>query len=277
MDIDKVHPALREVVSAFLLKSKYPFKLQPRGRYVECLDEGNFNHYNEGVMFIDPNYEEENAGEIRVKRDSNDRIVFCVKGREEVSPRRKTYSDRHTKETRDTKKVLRLMLNAVVPYSLQEIARFKSKYIGQHIHAWCHEYEAKVHEPIRNLGTSYLAVVREMQNLKNLNVPLVTAEFKRVMEDTLAYHEENKYRTTTKVQKVFVTYRDDGIHTFSYDENEEEKIYANFNELPEDIRGKLAFLKMLRDNDSLSEVGLRVDEKNFWVIKMSPRVDERNV
>ena len=275
IDIDQVHPIMRELVSAFLLKRNHPLKMVPIGRWLAY--QGDASTYNEGVKFVDPNYEAEGVGEVRLKTDPSGRLVFSVLGREEVSPRRKTYSDRHTKETRNVKKALKLMLDMLTPYSLQEIANLRGKRIGQRIYEWRNEHDNKVHEPIRILGASYLAVIKEMQNLKNLNVPLVTAEFKRVMEHTLAYHEENKYRTTAKVHKVFITYRDDGVHTLDDSEIPSEKVYPTYEMLPEDIRGKIAFLKMLKDGEDIPEVGLRMDDKNFWVVKISPRVDERNV
>jgi hypothetical protein len=277
MNIEQVHPTLRPLVNAFLLKSKYPFEIQPTGRYVEHrpLDGSPAETYHSGIKFIDPNYLDEHAGAIRTEDDD----MFCVTGLEVVAPRRKDYVAQRTKRTKQEKSVLKLMLKMIKPYSMAEIAGKKAKLLHQHLRAWRNELNSKVTEPIHNLGQSHRAVIAEMQNLKALGVPLVTAEFRKVMEDTLAYHDENEYRAHTKVTRSFVHYRKDGIHVHNSDLSPHipNAVYPNFDALPEDIRGKLAFLKMLKDNEDIPEVGIRLDANTFWVLNMPARVAKGNV
>lgn len=276
MKTENIHPKLRTFVNAFMLKNKYPFEMHPTGRYTECRDtNGELNSYNDGVKFIDPHHREEVAGTIRIE----DGGVFLVMGREIIAPRRKDYIAQRTKKTQQESNVLKLMLRMIKPFTLEQIASSKSTKIHTHLRTWRTELHEKVTAPIFNLGQSHRAVIAEMQNLKNLGVPLVTAEFRKLMEDTLAYHEEHEYRMNVKVTRSFVTYREEGIHVHNTELSPHlpNALYANFNELPEDIRSKVAFLKMIKDGEEIPEVGLRVDANNFWVLNMPARVAKGNV
>lgn len=279
MKPENIHPKLRTFVNAFMLKNKYPFEMHPTGRYTECRDtNGELNSYNDGVKFIDPHHREEVAGTIRIE----DGGVFLVIGREVIAPRRKDYIAQRTKKTQQESNVLKLMLRMIKPFTLEQIASSKSNKIRTHLHTWRYELQEKVSQPINELTNARLAIVRELQNLKDLGVPLVTPEFRKLMEDTLAYNEEHEYRMNVKVTRSFVTYREDGIYVHNddapllgmYTPNE---VYPDFNSLPEDIRSKVAFLKMLKDGEEIPEVGLRVDANNFWVLNMPARVAKGNV
>jgi hypothetical protein len=165
----------------------------------------------------------------------------------------------------------------ITPYTLEDIAQSQHKSVREHLRDWRYEYDSKVKEPLRQLASSHMAMVKELKNLKALGVSFVTQEFRDIAEQTLAYHDEHEYRENAKVAQIFVTYRDDGIHVFDNNASPKEQVYTSFDTLPEDTRGKVAFLKMLKDGDSIPETGLRVDSKTFWILKMSERVSKGNV
>lgn len=271
--IDQVHPAIRDLVNTFLLKSKYPFEMIAHGGQVMRGEET----YNKGVAFWDNNFDRDHAGKLRIEVDKKDRLVFVITGREEVSPRRRTLDERWSKRTTDPKKVMKLMLSMITPYTLEDIARSQRQPVLEHLRGWRYEYDSKVKEPLRQLGNSHMAMIKELKNLKALGVNFVTQEFRDIAEQTLAYNDEHEYRGNAKVAQIFVTYRDDGIHVFDNNASPKEQVYTSFDTLPEDTRGKVAFLKMLKDGDSIPETGLRVDSKTFWILKMSERVSKGNV
>jgi hypothetical protein len=91
--------------------------------------------------------------------------------------------------------------------------------------------------------------------------------------ETLAYHDEYEYRQSARVTKMFVSIREDGIHTTT---DGLLQVYPTFDSLHKDTQGKLAMLKMLKDGDSIPEVGIRIDAKTFWVLTMPERVDAGN-
>jgi hypothetical protein len=272
--LDIVHPTLRPLVSAFLLKSKYPYTLEVGGRTVSIpVEDGEdqYGTFSMRVNFFDPNYTHSSVGSVRliVKKDAS--LTYGVMGRKEVAPRRRTTEDRYTKTSTDTKKVLKMMRHMITPYTLQEISGYYDNRIGEAILPWKTELYSKTRVPYQRL--TYDTMVKELRNLQSLGVNFVTSEFRGMMEETLAYHDEYEYRNTTPIIKMFVSIREDGVHTMA---DGQLAIYSTFDSLPKDTQGRLAILKMLKDGDNIPEVGIRIDAKTFWVLIMPERVDAGN-
>jgi hypothetical protein len=269
--IDQVHPALRSLVSTFLMKSRYPYALATFGSTKNVMDtDGQWRTFNVGVNFFDPNYPQ-GVGGIRLSFKSDNSITFVIRGRKEVAPRRKNFEDRCSKSSSDTTKVLKLMRQMIVPYTLREISEFYESRVEETLKPWRRELYSKTRAPFHRIN--YETVVKELRNLKTLGVELVTPEFRGMMEETLAYHDEYEYRQSVSVTKTFVSIREDGIHTTT---EGLLHVYPTFDSLHKNTQGKLAMLKMLKDGDSIPEVGIRIDAKTFWVLNMPERVDAGN-
>ena len=271
--IDQVHPDLRPLVSAFLMKSRYPYTLMTFGSTKNVMDtDGQWRTFNVGVSFIDPNYPNSSVGAIRLAfRPSDNSVTYVVRGRKEVAPRRRNIDDRCSKTSSDTTKALKLMRQMIVPYSLREISEFYEDCVETTLKPWKSQLYAKTRVPYQRL--SYEAMVKELRNLQSLGVDFITPEFRNMVTETLAYHDEYEYRQSVRVTKMFVSIREDGIHTTM---DGALAVYPAFDFLHKDTQGKLAMLKMLKDGDSIPEVGIRVDAKTFWVLTMPERVDAGN-
>lgn len=271
--IDQVHPDLRPLVSAFLMKSRYPYTLATFGSTKNVMDtDGQWRTFNMGVSFIDPNYPDSSVGAIKLAfRPSDNSVMYVVRGRKKVAPRRKTYEDQCSKSSSDTTKVLKLMRQMVVPYTLREVSEFYESRVDDTLKPWKSQLYAKTRVPYQRL--SYEAMVKELRNLQSLGVDFITPEFRTMATETLAYHDEYEYRQSARVTKMFVSIREDGIHTTT---DGLLQVYPTFDSLHKDTQGKLAMLKMLKDGDSIPEVGIRIDAKTFWVLTMPERVDAGN-
>lgn len=270
--IDQVHPTLRPLVSAFLMKSRYPYTLSTFGSTKNVIDtDGQWRTFNLGVNFFDPNYLHSSVGAIKLQWRGDNSIAFSVRGRKEVAPRRKNLEDRCSKTSSDETKVLKLMRQMITPYTLREISEFYDNRVEETLKPWRSQLYSKTRAPFHRIN--YETVVKELRNLKNLGVNLVTPEFRGMMEETLAYHDEYEYRQSVSVTKMFVSIREDGIHTTT---EGLLHVYPTFDSLHKDTQGKLAMLKMLKDGDSIPEVGIRIDAKTFWVLTMPERVDAGN-
>lgn len=269
--LEQVHPKLRPLVSAFLMKSKYPYTLMNCGRAVNVQDGGEWGIFSMTVSFYDPNYMLASAGSLKFGLKSDNTPFFMVVGRQVVAPRRKLTEDRFSKASSDEKKTLKLMRQMITPYTLNEISGFYTNRVEETLRPWRTALYSKTRVPYQRI--SYETVVAELRNLKNLGVNPVTSEFRGMMEETLAYHDEYEYRNSVPVTKAFLVIREDGIHTMV---NGALEMYHSFDALPKDYQGKLAILKMLKDGDSIPEVGIRIDAKTFWLFFMPERVDAGN-
>ena len=270
--LDLIHPTLRPLVNAFLMKSKYPYKIESAGRTTNVPDsEGQWKMYSLRVNFFDPNYTHTAVGSLRLIVKSDGGLTYGVTGRKEVAPRRRNLEDRFSKTSTDEKKVLKMMCQMIVPYTLREISGFYEKSVVEALKPWRAELLAKTRAPYQKL--TYHTMVKELRNLQSLGVSFVTSEFRDMVEETLAYHDEHEYRTNVPVVKMFVSIREDGIHTTM---DGALVVYPTFDMLPKDLQGKLAILKMLKDGDNIPEVGVRIDSNTFWLLIMPERVDAGN-
>ena len=271
--IDQVHPDLRPLVSAFLMKSRYPYTLSTFGSTKHVIDtDGQWRTFNMGVNFFDPNYPHSSVGAIKLAfRPSDNSVMYVVRGRKEVTTRRRNFEDRCSKTSSDETKVLKLMRQMITPYTLREISEFYESRVEETLKPWKSQLYSKTRAPYHRIN--YETVVKELRNLKTLGVELVTPEFRGMMEETLAYHDEYEYRQSVRVTKTFVSIREDGIHTTT---DGLLQVCPTFDSLHKDTQGKLAMLKMLKDGDSIPEVGIRIDAKTFWVLTMPERVDAGN-
>jgi hypothetical protein len=272
--LDDVHPKLRPLVSAFLMKSKYPYRLEAAGRLLDVREDGSDknNMYNTDVRFFDPNYTRSLVGSLKLVDKKDGGMTLSVRGRKVVAPRRRSAEDQRSKTSSDEQKVLKLMCQMITPYTLKEISEFYAKRVGEALEPWKHALYSKTRAPYHKL--TYETMVKELRNLKDLGVNFITSEFRGMMEETLAYHDEYEYRNTVIVEKMFVSIREDGIHTVK--DGAISQVYPTFDTLPIDYQGKLAILKMLKDGDSIPEVGIRIDAKTFWVFYMPERIDAGN-
>jgi hypothetical protein len=269
--LDNIHPTLRPLVSAFLTKSKYPYTLESAGRTVDVKEGEGFKLFSLRVNFFDPNYTRSAVGRLSLIVGRNAGITFGVMGRKEVAPRRRSVEDRYTKTSTDEKKVLKLMRQMITPYTLKEVSDFYDNRVDEALKPWKSELYSKTRVPYQRLY--YDAMVKELRNLKDLGVNLITPEFRNMMEETLTYHDEYEYRNNTRLEKLFVSIREDGIHMMG---NGTPTFHHTFDSLPVDYQGRLAILKMLKDGDSIPEVGIRIDAKTFWLLIMPERVDAGN-
>lgn len=270
--IDQVHPDLRPLINAFLMKSRYPYTLMTFGSTKNVMDtDGQWRTFNVGVNFIDPNYSRSSVGALRLSFKSDNSVMYVVRGRKEVAPRRRNIDDRCSKTSSNETKTLKLMRQMITPYTLREISEFYDNRVEETLNPWRRELYSKTRAPYHKIN--YETMVKELRNLQSLGINFVTSEFRGMMEETLAYHDEYEYRNSVQVTKMFVSIREDGIHTTMAGQL---VVYPTFDLLPKDTQGKLAMLKMLKDGDNIPEVGIRIDVKTFWVLTMPERVDGGN-
>lgn len=270
--IDQVHPKLRPLVSAFLMKSRYPYTLELYGATKNVMDtDGQWRTFSVGVNFVDPNYSRSPVGGLKLTVKSDNTAAYVVRGRKVVAPRRKMEDDQKSKVSSDDTKVLKLMRQMITPYTLLEVSKFYGNRVDETLKPWRQELYSKTRAPYHKI--TYETMVKELRNLQSLGINFVTSEFRGMMEETLAYHNEYEYRQSVSVARMFVSIREDGIHTTM---NGQLAVYPAFDFLHKDTQGKLAMLKMLKDGDSIPEVGIRIDAKTFWVLNMPERVDAGN-
>lgn len=178
--------------------------------------------------------------------------------------------DRRTqKRTKDLKKMLRYMRDFVKPLSAKEIAVNTRDVLSSRIGRWKHE----AIEKMRNTcDFDRDAVMEELVRMRAVGYKPQTAVMARIMEQGIDAWEEAKRRSERKVMQVHVFMNpDESVEVFCDDNlgyggiNHGVTVFNSLTEAPVNIQQSIAMLRMLEDKTHVPEVGVKVDERNYWV------------
>jgi transposase-like protein len=269
--IDQVHPKLRPLVKDFLLKCKYPFKLQGSGRYLRVTEDGSIGEddvrYHETINFFDPNAETMgHAGAIRWKQnDFNGPYKYRIVTRNVIHQKYTDSERRRSVETLVETRVLKEMLKYIKPFTIHDIAREHDSTSRTLIESWKSEHYRDARDSFRGIPDS--SFVRELHNLKAQGVTFVTEEFNRMANVALDAYAETERRQKTIFHQYFVRFAKDGrvvVRKFDGEVTE----YNAFEQLPDFIQETIGMLRIMNeDTPRLIGIGARCSENLYWVIQ----------
>lgn len=267
--IDDVHPSLRSVVKEFLLKCKYPFRLELAGVYqpVRETPDGEFKDYRTGVSFIDPAYPHlfEKAGKLMWHLTPHLTTVYVYRtvSRNTLHQKFNDSERRRAVDTADPKRAVRVMLQHITPLTLREVAA-KSRRIGEALVGdWRSEFIPK---ELDLLGTlSRKSMYEEFTNLLSQNVTFVTKEFQAVVETGLHKYEQWEKRRQTDVTLWYVHFSDNGIMVL----NPQEQMgrFTAFELLPDFIQEAVSMVNLSPSVTHIPGFVTQVNPTDYWVMK----------
>lgn len=179
-------------------------------------------------------------------------------------------SSYETKVTNNMTKARKILADYVRPYTPYELTKYLHNDASNAFLAWKHEFGDQVRKLTYYLGAS--DILEEVANFVETGIPYGSSKFKELMTpEKLELIRVSKSRDTD-MPKKHVYVQPDGV-VFSCDA---EKVWGNFTmgevstynniyELPDDVRGNVALLRMAEDKAVVNKVGLRLDANSFWV------------
>ncbi len=267
--IDQLHPNLRELTSNFLLKCKYPYILASMGS--QTLVDGNSTSGYTGVAFIDPNNPDgDMAGALRyawIGRHGNRRLVFRIVSREDQTDKHAYDRERRrSKETKDAKKVLNLMLKLIVPFTPQDISDEFAPLADREISNWRREHYQDGYRAFEELNASIVA--EEVKHLVSLGVEFKTAAFKKLVDGALPKYEEYRRRGKYSPECYFVNIKEGkGIDVTKRGNDTFLEHYNKFEDMPKLLQEGVSLLKMLSDDEPMLPIGYKITSNTFWVFE----------
>lgn len=195
---------------------------------------------------------------------------------------RKGSPDYHTKKTSEWEKAAKILIDVAKPYEFSDAMKYNLHELNSSQNAWREELGRKARNHI-GYGShlDFHEVMREIKNLLDNGVPLVTQTFRKIATDSYPHYEEYIRRRDAKFDCFHVYLLDDGRVAVSYKKEDSNwkqddgppistTIYLSSEAIPEPVLGKYALLKMLGDKDKfIPEVGVRVSPREFYVIDPS--------
>lgn len=270
-----VDPELAKLVSMFYIRSATTLKHEydPHGQKVYFKDER--------FPQMDYRYKRTHLGSVRVEYENlmdKSNPIFVVQSRLINNQRYKNGStDFFTKESKSIDKTLKTMLDFVRPYSIDEVRRETVHDFTSTVDKWVYAAK-KEYNNIRIENRK--EIVEEMLHLKSLGVQFKTSAFRKLAEEVEGVYGEYKRRTETMFKAYHVVFTPNMIYVTEgelsktcYDDfnfksgDATPKAYQAVEMLPENILSSIGLLKMVNMKEPVDEVGLRVNENEFYILE----------
>ncbi len=185
----------------------------------------------------------------------------------------------HMVMTKDLNKAVKLAKKYLVPYTTTELAGVTYDTIHTHSNTVIHKAERAMRDtvdPLRNASV----MIAEMMHLIKQGAQFATAEFKKVASELEVKVQAFKEQEQRQVNACFVRIYNIGEDTYvdlQQAFNVRQNAYANralngnaihtykMSELPEYVAHAVASLSILEKNQYVDGVGMKIDERHFWV------------
>ena len=259
LDMEQVHPKLRQVVESFLAQCRIPLTATVIGSYEYVGDAA----YRDGVSFFDPaGYVSKPAGAIRWVKNKKGESKFRIVTRDVQFPRRADYEARRSFETPVERNAIKKLLAYVTPYSPSEIAESVVNHADRAARMWTGEFQ-KDASVINSLSNA--VVMEEVRNLVAQGVTFKTEMFKHIAAASIeAYEETARRQKTTIMQHLVLMKHDGGVDVIYPDER--VHVYPTFDALPDFIQQTVGLLRILGVGKEIPGVGVYMNNNMFWVL-----------
>ncbi len=282
--LNKFMPELQEVLREFARKSHavnlIVIGLRPnvRDRGVDPGDPVVDDEY-QLAAFVDPRFTDradktERVGSVEICQAGTPEQVFVIRSRliENEKYRRGSY-DYSSKSSSNKTKVVKTMVDTIVPFRYTEIFDFQHSRTRDLVGSWRGE--------LYNTGSAGWTVYapdvfEEVKHLRNLGVQFKTEKFRNLAKYVEDF-AEHQTRISQPVEifhvfvngpRVAVTSKTMGIHG-TYNEAKATVMYDSLEALPEGLLADVSMLKILGGDAKqfLPGIGYRVSDDEFFVMK----------
>jgi hypothetical protein len=251
-----VNPLLTDLVKQFMRKTKRNLIVKAKSRTK--------------VGFIDAMYP--TGPEVGWVAHHGGEEPYEVCSRLIINNRYKAWrKEHHQQSTKDPKKALNIMGNALLPFSPYEIANRTSERPSALIEEWVGSSRDAHHSVFAGVSSSIL--LEEVRHMQAMGYAFKTAKFQKMAEEGLEAHREYETRRNTKFLRHHVYIRPDKVVQVHTRDNGNEstnvEMYPTEEHLPEHIKIQIGMLRIVGVNDEkgVPEVGVCVSENEFWVLE----------
>jgi len=175
-----------------------------------------------------------------------------------------------TKVTNNMTKARKILAEYVRPYTPHELTKYKQNDANNVFLAWKHEFSEKIRNVLNYLASS--DVLDDIANYAETGIPYGTKKLKAlVTPENLELIRASKERDTPTPKKHVYVQPDGTVFYCTTDKSwgsftmGEVSTCNSVYELPEDMQGSVALLRMVDDRSVINKVGLRLDANSFWL------------
>ena len=187
----------------------------------------------------------------------------------------------HMVMTSDLEKAVKNARKHLVPYTTRELAQVFYEPLHEKVSRVLDTVKTKAHEGARDIVNNRMAILQEVEFLRKQGVQFVTPEFRGLSENIEQLLSDYREQEARKVSAFFVRFKQVGDTTYAdlqevhnvreirwdvkMNTTDAQAISCPADELPQDIAGQIAVLNILENDGYVSGVGMKVDDKTYWV------------
>lgn len=202
-----------------------------------------------------------------IDTNSKGEDVFVLRSKE-IHNQRFRNERRNSKLTGDPAKMLKYLKDYVLGYNPKELASMTKEVMTDGFSNW----RWKTMKATRDVVDCGMKVIyEEAKRMAELGLRAQTAKFQKVLDEGLALYEEGVYAENRKDRDfVHLFFNPDDSISVWFDLNSDKVAglsvhYKSFDDLPEQVATRVAMLKMSEVEKLVPDVGVRVNDRSFWV------------
>lgn len=201
-----------------------------------------------------------------VTRKNEQVVEYCIESRlirnEKFNSNNSEY---YTKRTTDPKKFFKHLKEYAKPFTYQEVALRSMRGAENKFDDWRGSKRRDAY-----VSVSWEDVMEEVVKLHALGVQPQTDKFKTIYEKSLPEYLEYKAVRDKTFKRIHVLVQADGtvaVSSFAdyMDMQKGSLLYEEMDHVPKHIQEQVGMLRMMATGDFVPNVGLKINEKEFWV------------
>ena len=213
--------------------------------------------------------------------DRSDDFTYAVLSRKIENPKYACHREQHNMMmSKDMKKAIKLAKTYLTPYTTHELATAMYDPIHDNTQRELHRTQRQMRDTLDPVIHNHEIIIAELLNMIRQGVEFSTPQFRDIAKCLQDRVEVYKEQADRQVSALFVRLYNIGEDTYadvkeatdvrrnsmgkSALKDTETKTYA-LSELPEDITHSIASLNILNNNQYVTNVGMKVDDRHFWV------------
>jgi hypothetical protein len=253
---DEINPILKDLVTQFrrIQVSRFPLIVRNSGHSVTFVDSRFVN---------EDRWQERVVAELFIDK-SDDKQMLVLESKLIVN-QRFTATRKHQKQTKDTKKMLKYLQTYVRPFTPKQIADRTFRKAENAFDSWKWNVRQNASSVI---GLSMHEVYEELKRMRDLGLKAQTAAFQKAMDEGIERYEESQEVKDREAKKTMahIFFNSDESVSVNWEHSAELlQDYENVDAMPYEVASKIAMLRISDADKLVPSVGMKVDDRTFWV------------
>jgi hypothetical protein len=213
--------------------------------------------------FLDGDRGDALIAKVQIEADAKGRDVFIVRAETiENDKYRENTDEYHSKQSRDPKKIVRILREHVKPFAATRVARWSRGDFRHSVHEWSNEVRSNYRRTTASIDLE--GIVEELVLLRDMGFRPQTEKLAKLMDDAIPAFQEMQRVKNREIMHLHIMINPDRSVNISND----DKVIAtadSMDSVHKNIQEHIAMLRMMDNKAFVPEVGMKVNDNQYWV------------